>query len=148
MSDLGRTGLFWCTCRNDNYKHGMFCNLLTARWWTAKPILSYSVWSVHRIEHKVRLYLDSIHRSNWTFLVRISVINHTVTWQCDYRRLLMTRLIAHSDIARDYILQFTITYTLVSQSTSSLPLLGIRFQRRKFPFLRVSERSQTLATSF
>jgi hypothetical protein len=49
---------------------------------------------------------------------------------------LMTRFIAYFDTARDYILQFTITHTLMSTDTSSLPLLSIGFQRRTFPFLR------------
>jgi hypothetical protein len=46
---------------------------------------------------------------------------------------LMTRFIAHFDTEGDYTLQFTITHTLVSTVTSSLPLLGSGFKRRTFP---------------
>jgi hypothetical protein len=60
----------------------------------------------------------------------------------------MTGLIANFDTARDYTLQFTITHTLVSTVTSSLSLLGNRFQRQMFPFLYVSELSPASASSF
>jgi hypothetical protein len=46
---------------------------------------------------------------------------------------LMTGFIAHFDSARDYTLQFSITHTLASSVTSSMPLLGRGFQRRMFP---------------
>jgi hypothetical protein len=44
------------------------------------------------------------------------------------------RFIGLFDTMRDYTLQFTITHT-VSTVTSSLPLLGSGFQRRTFTFL-------------
>jgi hypothetical protein len=56
--------------------------------------------------------------------------------------------IALFDTARDYTLQFSITHTLVSAVTFPLPLLGSGFQRRIFPFLRVSELSPASASSF
>jgi hypothetical protein len=51
----------------------------------------------------------------------------------------MTGFIGLFDIASDYILQFTITHTLRSAVTSSMPLLGSGFQRQTFPFLWVPE---------
>jgi hypothetical protein len=54
----------------------------------------------------------------------------------------MTRIIGILDIARDYILQFTVTHTLVSTVTSSLTLLVSGFQWRAFTFLRVPELSR------
>jgi hypothetical protein len=51
----------------------------------------------------------------------------------------MTGFIGLFITARDYTLQFTITQTLVSTVTSSLPLLGNVFQRRTFPFIWVPE---------
>jgi hypothetical protein len=60
---------------------------------------------------------------------------------CDYRRGLdwWLDLLHAVDTARDYILQFTITHTLLLMSTvtPSLPLLGSGFQRRTFPLLWV-----------
>jgi hypothetical protein len=53
----------------------------------------------------------------------------------------MIEFIGLFDTARDYILQFTITHTLVFTVTSSLSLFGYGFQRRTFPFLWVPELS-------
>jgi hypothetical protein len=60
----------------------------------------------------------------------------------------MTGFILLFDTARDYISRFTITPTLVSTVTSSLPMLGSGFHRRTFPLLWVPERSPASATSF
>jgi hypothetical protein len=49
---------------------------------------------------------------------------------------------------RDYILQVTITHTLVFTVTSSLSLLCSGFQWRTFPFLRVPQLSPASATSY
>jgi hypothetical protein len=60
----------------------------------------------------------------------------------------MAVFIEHFDTARDYILQFTVTHTLVSAVTPLVPLLGSGFQRRTFPFLWVPEILPASATSF
>jgi hypothetical protein len=52
------------------------------------------------------------------------------------------------DTAGDYTLQFTVTHTLVSTVTSSLPLFGTGFQPRTSLFLWVPELSPASATSF
>jgi hypothetical protein len=61
---------------------------------------------------------------------------------------LIIRVIGLFDTALDYTLQFTITHTLVSTVTSSLPLLGSGFQQRTFSFFCVPERSPASATNF
>jgi hypothetical protein len=60
----------------------------------------------------------------------------------------MTGFIGLFDTAHDYTLQCTVTHKLVSTVTSTLPLLGIGFQRRTFPFLWVPELFPASATSF
>jgi hypothetical protein len=52
---------------------------------------------------------------------------------------LMSGFIGLFDTAREYTFQFTISHTLVSTVTPSLPLLGSGFQRWTFPFLLVPE---------
>jgi hypothetical protein len=61
---------------------------------------------------------------------------------------LVTRFIALFDTMHDYVLQFTITDTLVSTLTSSLLLLGSGFQQQMFPFLWVPKLSPALAINF
>jgi hypothetical protein len=74
---------------------------------------------------------------------------HIVRLWSDYR--LMTEFIRLVDTARDYTLQFIITYThthtLTSTVTSLLPLLGSGVQRQTFLFLWVVEMFPTSATS-
>jgi predicted heme/steroid binding protein len=50
--------------------------------------------------------------------------------------------------SRDYILQVTVTHTLVFTVTSSLPLLGSGFLRRTFPCLWAPETSPASDISF
>jgi hypothetical protein len=52
------------------------------------------------------------------------------------------------DTAHDYTLQFTVTYTLVSTVTSSLPLLDSGFQWRTLLFFWLPELSPASAISF
>jgi hypothetical protein len=55
-----------------------------------------------------------------------------------YNLLFMTRFVGLCDTAREYILQFTVTYTLMFLACYSLHYLltGNGFQRRKFPYSR------------
>jgi hypothetical protein len=59
----------------------------------------------------------------------------------------MTGFVTHFDTARDYTLQITITHTLVSKVTSTLPSLGSVFQRRMFPGLSYQLLTEQLTTT-
>jgi hypothetical protein len=69
-------------------------------------------------------------------------------WSLIRHRFWMTRFIGLFDTGHDYNLDFTVTHTLVSTVTSSLPLFGSSFQLHMFPFLWVPELSLASATSF
>jgi hypothetical protein len=60
---------------------------------------------------------------------------------------LMTRFIGLIDTVYGYTSQLTITHTLVTTVTYSLPLLGFGFQQQMLPFFWVSELPPTSAKS-
>jgi hypothetical protein len=66
----------------------------------------------------------------------------------DYKLVLDWWLDLLDSLIQRVTIQFTVTHTLLSTVTYSLPLLGSGYQRRTFPFLWVSELSLASATSF
>jgi hypothetical protein len=79
---------------------------------------------------------------------RIRIYCHVT--ESDYRRILDCEpdFIIHFDIARDYTSEFTITHTLLSTATSSLPLLDSGFQQWMFSFLWVPKLSPASEQNF